>query len=311
MDRIGEAKEILRTLGLPPAQQNEIAALTFLALCGVGAKSKWKEAKRTSLTISKKIMKFIENEFGRSYAPNTRETFRRQVLHQFVQAGVADYNPDDPALPTNHPQSHYAISKDALAVARAYGTVRWESDRKRFAARNALLSDLYRSKRPRQLVPVRLPDGTSVRMSPGKHNQVQAAVVEQFAAHFAPGSSLLYLGDTAKKDLVVDRESLLALGIPITRHGKLPDIVLYDRARGWIFLVEAVTSHGPMTPKRVRELVRMFAKCSVGLVFVSAFPDFAQFRRHLRQVAWETEVWIAEIPDHLIHFNGDRFLGPR
>ena len=96
-----------------------------------------------------------------------------------------------------------------------------------------------------------------------------------------------------------------------SEHDKLPDVELYDEKRQWLFLIEAVTSHGPMTPKRVVELGKMFARCKAGCIYVSAFPDFAEFRKHLKHIAWETEVWIAEIPDHLIHFNGDRFLGPR
>jgi len=170
---------------------------------------------------------------------------------------------------------------------------------------------VYQRKWARRLVPVRLPEVMSLELSPGKHNEVQAAVVEQFAARFAPGARLLYLGDTAKKNLHIDTGRLTALGVPVTEHDKLPDIILHDEKRNWIFLVEAVTSHGPVMPKRVVELNTMFTTCKASLIFFSAFPDFAEFRKHLREIAWETEVWIAEIPDHLIHFNGDRFLGPR
>lgn len=109
----------------------------------------------------------------------------------------------------------------------------------------------------------------------------------------------------------MNAERLKTLHVSITEHDKLPDIVLHDENRQWLFLIEAVTSHGPMTPKRVVELQKMFARYDAGCVYVSAFPDLAEFRRHLKQIAWETEVWIAEMPEHLIHFNGDRFLGPR
>ena len=101
------------------------------------------------------------------------------------------------------------------------------------------------------------------------------------------------------------------LHFPITEHDKLPDVVIYDEKRNWIFLVEAVTSHGPMSYKRVLEIELMLANCPAGLIYVSAFPDMAEFRRHTSKIAWDTEVWIAELPDHLIHYNGDRFLGPR
>ncbi len=140
---------------------------------------------------------------------------------------------------------------------------------------------------------------------------MQAAIVKQFAPRFARRGKLLYFGDTAKKDLFVDTETLAALGIPIDQHSKLPDVVIYDERRNWLFLIEAVTSPGPVSPKRIVELEAFLANCNVGKVYVTAFPDMAEFKKHSNNIAWETEVWLAEIPDHMIHFNGDRFLGPR
>ncbi|MBV8310580.1 MAG: hypothetical protein JO344_09370, partial [Planctomycetaceae bacterium] len=43
-------------------------------------------------------------------------------------------------------------------------------------------------------------------------------------------------------------------GRPITEHDELPDIVLYDPQKQWLFMIEAVTSHGPVSPKRHREI---------------------------------------------------------
>lgn len=311
MPKIKEAQDVLSSLGLPAPQQNVMSALTLLALCGLKPDDEWREARRHSLTVTKGIMLFIEREYGKRYAPNTRETFRRQVLHQFVQARLADYNPDTPDLPTNSPRAHYSISEAALGAVRTYGTRRWKFAARRFLREQGSLLTVYQKSRAGPLVPVRLSDETVLKLSPGKHNLLQAAVVEEFAPRFAAGARLLYLGDTAKKDLYVDAEGLARLGVALSGHDKLPDVVLYDAARDWLFLVEAVTSHGPVTPKRVIELEAMFAAGSAGRVYVSAFPDFARFRKHLKEIAWETEVWIAEIPDHMIHFNGDRFLGPR
>ncbi len=311
MTKIEEAQSILKALGLPPAQQNEMSALTLLALCGLKPDDFWKQAQRHSVTISKDIMAFVAREYGKQYAPNTRETFRRQVLHQFVQAGIADYNPDAPQLPTNSPRAHYAISEAAIAAVKTFGTKGWKSAANKFISQKGSLLTAYQKNRAAKLVPVRLPNGTTLKLSPGTHNELQAAVVEKFAPRYTPGAHLLYLSDTAKKNLHVDTTQLSKLGISLGQHDKLPDVVLYDDKRNWLLLIEAVTSHGPMTPKRVVELEAMFAHSSTGRVYVSAFPDLAEFRRHLKQIAWETEVWIAEMPEHLIHFNGDRFLGPR
>jgi type II restriction enzyme len=310
-ERIVEARAILKALGLPNAQQNKMAALTLLALCGLEASDPWKEAKREARTVTKGVMDFVSARYKIRYAPNTRETFRRQVLHQFVLAGVADYNPFEPELATNSPRAHYAISEAALKVVRAFGTKDWETEVAGFLSRRTALMEVFERRRSKRLVPVRFPDGKVVALSPGAHNKLQKAIVEEFASRFAEDPKLLYLGDTAKKGLFIHAETLRALRFPITEHDKLPDVIIFDQKRNWIFLLEAVTSHGPMSQKRVLELGRFLADSSAGLVYVSAFPNMKEFRRHIADIAWDTEVWIAEMPEHLIHFNGDRFLGPR
>ena len=296
---------------MPAAQHNPMAGMTLIALCGLTPNSAWEKAERRRCTVTKGIMDYLAHHYGRTYAPNTRETFRRQVLHQFVQGGIANYNPFEPDLPTNSPNAHYAVTETALDVVQRYGTGDWESAVARFQREHGALIERYAQDRSRLLIPVRLPEGQVLRLSPGKHNAVQKAVVEEFAPRFAPGAHLLYLGDTEKKKLFVDRTRLAELNVPVTDHDKLPDVLLHDAARNRLFLVEAVTSHGPVSPSRRIDLEAMLAACHVGAIYVSAFPDFAEFRKHLAKIAWETEVWLCDSPDHLIHYDGDRFLGPR
>lgn len=311
MSKIDDAKEILKELGLPTSQQNEISAYTLLALCGIKPRDSWSKSKKVSLKVSKGIMAFCKDAYKKEYAPNTRETFRRQVLHQFVQARIADYNPDNPSLPVNSPNAHYAITNEALEVIKAFGTRAWKEKAGKFKSVVGELSKKYLKERKQTLIPVKLSNGKTLKLSAGKHNEVQAAIVHDFAARFAKGSEVLYLGDTANKDLYVDKIALKELGIPITEHSKLPDVVLYDRKKNWLYLIEAVTSHGPVSPKRVIEMEELLKNCKAGKIYVSAFPDFSEFKKHSTNIAWETEVWVVNFPKHMIHFNGDRFLGPR
>lgn len=311
MADVQEAQNILRALGMPPAQCNRMSGPTLIALCGLKPHTPWSEAGRRECTVTKGIMDHLRQHFGAEYAPNTRETFRRQVLHQFVQGRIADYNPFEPDLPTNSPRAHYAITNAALKVVRLYDTPEWSSAVADFIREQGALTERYDPGRDYHKAPIRLPDGREVQLSPGKHNLLQKAVIEEFSPRFAPGARLLYLGDTDRKDLHVDVAGLARLGIAITDHDKLPDIAIHDEGRKWLLLIEAVTSHGPMTPARVLDLEALFKASSLGSVYVSAFPDFVEFRKHMSAIAWETEVWIADQPDHLIHYDGDRFLGPR
>ena len=311
MTKITEAQAILHELGLPNAQQNEISAYTLLALCNIKEDDNWSNAKQQSLGVSKGIMSFISSNYQREYAPNTRETVRRQVLHQFVQAGIVDYNPDLPDLPVNSPRAHYALSAIALETIKTYKTKKWSRALRSFKEQVGELNDKYSKGRGMARVPLHLPDGVIILLSPGKHNEVIAAIVEEFASRFAQGSVLLYLGDTENKDIILNKDKLESLGIPINEHSKLPDVVIFDESKNWLYLIEAVTSHGPLSPKRVFELEKLLTDCKAGKIYVSAFPDFAEFKRHTSNIAWDTEVWIMEFPEHMIHFNGDRFLGPR
>lgn len=272
MADVGEAQEILTALGMPPAQRNQMAGMTLIALCGLTPRTPWTTAARRRCTLTKGIMDYLAEHYDARYAANTRETFRRQVLHQFIQAGIADCNPFEPDLPTNSPKAHYAVTGPALNAVRRYGTDDWEAAVSRFRSQQGALVERYARNRNRRFVPVRLPEGQEVQLSPGQHNEVQRAIVEEFAPRFAPGAHLLYLGDTAKKNLIVDRTHLAALGIPITDHDKLPDVVLYDAEREWVFLIEAVTTHGPISPCRRVDLEAMLSSCSAEVVYVSASP---------------------------------------
>jgi|WetSurMetagenome_2_1015567.scaffolds.fasta_scaffold253775_1 type II restriction enzyme len=319
MSKLSEAQQILESFGLPKKQQNERSALALLALCNLKEADKWKNAKKVSMAVvgSKDnpkyegIMRFIAEHYNKHYAENSRETIRRQTLHQFVQAGIVEHNPDNPMLPTNSKDNHYRLTDEALKVIRMFGSKNWKKEVTLFGKNVGSLQEKYLQSRNLHLIPVKLANGKKLKFSPGMHNQLQIAVIKEFASRYAPGSELLYVGDTANKDLYIDTKSLNALGIPISEHNKLPDVVLYDAKRNWLFLIEAVTSHGPVSPKRIFELEEMLKNCEAGRVYVSAFPDFKEFKKHSPDIAWETEVWLLDFPEHLIHFNGDRFIGPR
>ena len=310
MANVDHARDILNSIGMPPAQCNAMSGMTLIALCGLKPNAPWSTAHRRRCGVTKGIMDYIQEHYGISYAPNTRETFRRQVLHQFVQAGIAIRNFYEPSLATNSPRTHYAVSEPLLEVVRCYGTREWQLALNRFLVGRETLTELYARERTRNLIPVVLSSGQQFKLSPGLHNKVQKAVIDEFAPRFAPGACLVYLGDTAYKNLFVDQAQLEDLHITITDHDKLPDVVLHDSVRNWLFLVEAVTSHGPMSPTRRVDLEEMFRGCPADPVYVSAFPNFAEFRRHMANIAWETEVWLSDNPDHMIHYDGERFLGP-
>ena len=159
-------------------------------------------------------------------------------------------------------------------------------------------------------ITARLPDGRQKTLSAGGQNALIKLILEEFCERYTPGGYVAYLGDAEEKLNDTDRTYLASLGVAIDEHGKMPDVIVHWQSRNWLVIVEAVTSYGPISLKRHNELKALFAKSTAGLVFVTAFESRRAMAQYLPQIAWETEVWVADSPSHLIHFNGERFLGP-
>lgn len=305
MDKIKEAMGILKSLQVPRKQQNERSALCLLAMLSIKKKDGWSQAKKTLIRIHD-IMQFINEHYNKSYAENSRETFRRQTLHQFEQDGLVERNPDEPR-PTNSPNTLWAVHNDALKLIKTYGTKEWGKELNKYLNKKGKNVKDYYAHKKKYTYSINI-HGKTITLSHGGHNKLQLDIVNEFRAKFCKDAEILYLGDTANKMLYLNEDYLKKLNVNITKHDKLPDVVLYNKKKNNIFLIEAVTFHGPVSQKRQVELDEFFKDCKSKKVYVSAFPNFTEFKKHISDIAWETEVWIAEIPEHMIHFNGDKFL---
>ena len=305
MDKIEETREFLQKVGMPKAQQADICCYVILAMAGIKPNMSWSEATNEWIRIHD-IIQFANTYYGATYAENSRETFRKQALHRFRTAALVEDN----GKATNSPNYRYRLTDETLQLLKAVGTKQEQTELNRFLAYHEKLMDIYASKKKMTMMPVKI-NGLDFSFSAGKHNELQKAIIEEFAPRFAPNSECLYVGDTIEKDLVKNVDKLEKLGFEITLHDKMPDVVLYREDKDWIYFVESVTSVGPMDPKRILEIEEMTKDVKAGKVYVTAFLDFKTYKRFSEDLAWETEVWIAEMPDHMIHLNGDRFMGPR
>lgn len=307
--RIDEAVKILKELGLPKAQQNERSALTLLAIINLKPTTPWKEAQAPLIGITP-IMDFTREHYGKEYAPNTRETFRRFTMHQFVEAGIAIQNPDQPDRPVNSPNWCYQIEPGTLALLRTFGGTKWKNSLAAYLKDRKTLTQKYAREREMLLVPVTISPKEEIQLTPGKHSELIKMIIEDFCPRFVPGGQIIYIGDTGSKWGYFDKLKLDKLEVEVGSHGKMPDVVIYNPKKNWLFLIEAVTSHGPVDSKRRIELEKLFKQAKAGLVYVTAFSTRTEMARYLAELSWETEVWVVEAPSHLIHFDGTRFLGP-
>lgn len=308
MDKIESAKYLLEKVGMPSRQQGTLCCLALLAMAKLTKDTPFYLASNNWIRIHD-IIAFIGEHYGVFYAENSRETFRKQAMHAFRTAALIEDN----GMATNSPNYRYRITNEFLRVIQNIndGLVCEKNPYLiQFISKHDSLSYIYASKKKMQKMPVCI-NNHDFTFSPGKHNQLQKAIIEEFAPRFAPNSECLYVGDTIQKDMVKNIEKLSLLGFEITLHDKMPDVVLYREDKNWIYFVESVTSVGPIDPKRIIEIESMTKNVSAGKIYVTAFLNFATFKKFSEQLAWETEVWVADMPDHMIHLNGDKFLGPR
>jgi len=296
-------------LGLPEQQQNERSAYTLLALLNLNAECEWSDAANTKLGV-RPIMDWMAEHYGKVYAENTRESVRRHTLHQFMAAGLVVMNPDR-VVPVNSSKNIYQVPGDVLALLRTYGSPEWDIALDTWHSTYGSLTKRWAGERQTEMVSVTLPGGEEVELTAGGQNPLIGAIVEEFVPRFAPGAVLLYLGDAGDKFVVDQRDALGELGVTIDEHGKMPDVIVHDPHRNCVFLIEAVTSHGPINAHRKDDLKQLFRGCVAGLVFVTAFEDSAGWKRFSSEIAWETEVWLADSPSHIIHSDGDRYLHPQ
>lgn len=307
--KIEDALSILKVLDLPKEQQNERSALTLLALLDLKPKDSWRKARDPLCGITP-MMEFFDKFYGKKYAPNTRETVRRFTVHQFLQAGLVVENPDRLDRPINSPKAVYQIEKSTLELLRTFGTEEWEKNLQAYKASVKSLKEKYARERQMQKIPVTFNEGQKIDLSAGGQNILIKHVIEELGPRFAPGGRVLYVGDTDEKFAYFDEDSFKKFGLRIDPHGKMPDVVIHHQKNNWLLLIEAVTSHGPISGKRREELQKIFGKSKAGIVYVTTFLDRASMVSYLKDISWETEVWVAESPSHMIHFNGERFLGP-
>ena len=309
-DLISDALRILNDLKMPKEQLNDRTAICLLALVDVSPERNWQNGTNGLIGI-RGILDFARQKLDVKYAENTRESIRKYSIKQLVAAGIALHNPDKADRAVNSSDNCYQVSPEAFDLLRSFNTDKWKAKVEHFLDQKGSLAAQYAKVRDLQRIPVRLSATEQITLSAGVHSELIAKIITEFGSIFVPSGILVYVGDTGTKWGFFDQIFLSSIGVEVGNHGKMPDVVLYHNEENWLILIEAVASSGPVDSGRHEELASLFRNSTAGIVYVTAFPDRGEiFRRYLSVISWETEVWCASDPTHLIHFNGSRFLGP-
>lgn len=314
---VDEALQVLVALGVPldglTMRRKEKMAKAFLAVANLKPGMAWRHAKDNDhhhQLQTRQIITFMNAHLSEAIADSSYDDIRRKDLALPVEALVIVKSAKNPDANTNDGTRGFALNPLAAQAIRQFGTPQWQASLGQFLRGRQPLADQLRRDRDLARVPVQIGVGVSLTFSPGKHNVLQKSIIESFLAVFGFGAEVLYVGDTANKSLFVNRAGLAELKFFELAHDKLPDVVAYSKARNWLYLIEAVTTANPITELRRRTLAELTRACTADVIFITAFPDRTTYRKFAKDIAWETEAWIADAPEHMIHFNGDKFLGP-
>jgi len=315
--KILEALDILASVGVPlddlTPRRLEKASMCFLALCNISKDSNWSEVTSLSdgvILTTRKIITYINTNFEENISSGSYDDIRRKDLVRPIGMGLIIKSANNPNADTNDGTRGYAVNDDFGQLIRSYNTQYWGDLLSSFKIDEDYI-DQFSGKRKTKKLEVKLSEGVFIELDDGPHNQIQKAIVDQFLPIFGHKATVLYIGDTSEKHMHKYAEEMTLLGLDIEDRGMLPDIIAFSNEKKWLYLIEAVHSSNPLNPERCIELKRTVLKnCPYGVVFVTAFLSRKDFAKWMPEIAWETEVWLVDRPDHMIHFNGDKFFGP-
>lgn len=256
------------------------------------------------------IISFENENYGEHISPGSYDDIRRKDLKLLIEAGIVINSSSKENLATNNPSRGYALSKSFVELLYSYGSEEWDMRLSEYLKEAKSLKEELECRRNLMKVSVTLPGGKRISLSYGAHNDLQKEIIETFLPLFGFGAEVLYVGDTTDKFLHLDEKALKEINFFVLEHDELPDVVAYSHEKNLLYLIEAYHSTGEWNEIRVRKVKRKLKEsgCTADVVFFTAFETKNAFKQKAKDIAWETEVWIAESPEHLVHFNGYKFL---
>lgn len=253
------------------------------------------------------IIEFENRNYGENISSGSYDDIRRKDLKILVDNGLVVNSSALDQSATNNPNRGYTLDAQFAKLVKTYGTNKWADQLAYFLDIRRQVREEFERKRAMERIPVTLPSGVTLELSTGEHNLLQKKIIEDFLPLWGMGAEVLYIGDSTNKYLHRDAEALQELHITL-EHDKLPDVVAFSSEKNLLFLIEAYHSSNPMDEERVRSLKQLVGGCSANVVFVTAFLTKNIGLRNLMKIAWETEVWFANEPEHMMHLNGHKFL---
>lgn len=312
---LNEARDILVSIEMPENLINPRSVMTLAALAEISGNKKWRNASE-DYHGTHHVVKFINENFPNKagldenpYAENSRETFRKYNIKPWISAGILE---PKAGLATNDKDNSYRFTSYFAALIRSYGTAMWEEKLKDYKDTHVTYAEYLKQAKKVERDYIAEYEGSNIPLKKSAHNKLQVKILQELIPLVCKEKpELLYIGDATDRDLWQKDERMKELGINVlSQSGNLPDIILYEQSAKRIIFIEAYHSTGPFTLDRVNA-IKALCDCEDGTeaAFITAFDSTAKMLKNYKDVAWDTEMWAADEPTHLVHKNGDKFIG--
>ena len=312
---LNDAKNILVSIGMPPNLTNPRSVMTLAALAEMCDEKKWRAASE-GYHGTHHIVDFINIHFPNKagldktpYAENSRETFRKANIKPWISAGILE---SKAGLATNDKDNSHRFTSYFASLIRTYGTEQWEEKLADYKETHASYAEYLKQTKAIERNYIAEYEGINISLKKSAHNKLQVNILNSLIPLVCKGKpELLYIGDATDRDLWQKDARLDELGIHVlSQSGNLPDIIVYDESEKRIIFIEAYHSTGPFTIDRVNA-IKALCQCEAGTeaAFITAFDSTTKMLRNYKDIAWDTDIWSADEPTHLLHKNGDKFIG--
>ncbi len=312
-DELNAARDILQSIGMPVELYRPRSVMIFASIARVKG-GKWNRVSEEYIGTHDMIAYINKNYPNKAgldnsdYSENSRESFRKETIYPWIEAGILE---PKPGLPTNDKNNSYRFTSVAAGLFRHYGTPDWEDHLNAYLKNHMTYSDLQKQAKDIDLGYEVEYNGLTFHLGRSSHNKLQKLILDRFARIFSSKAELLYIGDTKDKALCKNDKRMKELGIDVfDKTSKIPDIVLYDNNKKRLILIEAYSSTGEFTIDRVNKIKESLNVSSdTEVAFVTAFSTTKKMLQVYKRIAWDTDIWVAEDETHMTHKNGDRFIG--
>jgi len=138
------------------------------------------------------------------------------------------------------------------------------------------------------------------KMADNSHTQLIQASINHYVPAFLPGYEVLYVDDGDGDRITEEQKEILAkAGLALELGDAMPDVLLWNPEKSFLWVIEAVTSDGEVDSHKVAQMTNFSNRHNIQSIgFTTTYPTWKKFAERQKQtkanLAINSHVWILE-----------------